>query len=138
MGHEKKQNQATQDANAAGYSASNAAERTVSKSSAAYRADDWDLVDAVKNEKVKISDIKKEELPAELKGKNAEEIKTYVEQKAAERTKIQKAIQELNTKRSEYIAAENKKTGAQNTLHSAMTKAMREKAEKLGFVFPNP
>lgn len=138
LGHEKKQNQATQDANAAGYSASNAAERTVSKSSAAYRADDWDLVDAVKNEKVKISDIKKEELPAELKGKDAEEIKTYVEQKAAERTKIQKAIQELNTKRSEYIAAENKKTGAQNTLHSAMTKAMREKAEKLGFVFPNP
>lgn len=134
-GREKKENQATQDQNAAGYSPANAAERAVSKSSTAYRADDWDLVDAVKNDKVKVTEVKAEELPAELKGKTAAEIKDYVDKKSAERTTIQTQIQDLNKKRGEYIAAEQKKQGQDNTLNAAMKKSMRERAEKIGFTF---
>lgn len=135
MGREKKANQVTQDQNAAGYSAANAAERAVSKSSTAYKADDWDLVDAVKNEKVKLVEVKDAELPAELKGKTPTEIKVYVDKKAAERAEIQTNIQELNKKRGEYITAEQKKVGEDNSLNSAMKKSMRESAQKIGFTF---
>jgi len=135
QGAAKMANQTQQDANAAGYSPANAAERAVSKSSAAYRADDWDLVDAVKNDKVKLGEVKAAELPAELKGKTPAEIKTYVDQKAAERADIQKQIQALSVKRAEYIKAESEKKGQTNTLNAAMVKAMRERAEKLGFTF---
>ena len=138
FGQAKKANQEAQDLNAAGYSPANMAERTATKSSAAYRADDWDLVDAVKNEKVKVAEMKKEDLPSELQGKSKDEIKAYVDKKAEERTKIQLEIQELNKKRSEYITAENKKRGQRNSLNTAMTTAMRERAEKLGFTFPKP
>lgn len=134
-GKAKKENQVAQDQNAAGYSPANAAERAVSKSSAAYRADDWDLVDAVKNDKLKVSEVRKEELPAELKDKTATEIKEYVEKKSAERVQIQNQINELNKKRGEYIAAEQKKQGQDNSLNAAMKKSMRERAIKLGFTF---
>jgi len=135
LGHEKKANQTTQDKNAAKYSVANEAERAVSKSSPAYRADDWDLVDAVKNEKVKVAEMKDEQLPAELKGKSSTEIKAYVDKKAAERTAIQAKIQELNKKRTEHITAEQKKIGKDNTLNSAMKKSMRDRAQQLGFTF---
>lgn len=134
-GEERKQAQAVQDNNAAGISAANATERAVSKSSTAYRADDWDLVDAVKNEKVAVGDIKSDDLPAELKGKSKEEIKAYVEQKAAERAKIQGEIGMLSKKRTEFMNEELKKQGKDQSLNAAMNKAMRENAEKQGFVF---
>ena len=135
LGEAKKANQATQDHNAAGYSPANAAERTVSKSSAAYRADEWDLVDAVNNGTVKAAELKSEELPAELKGKSPEEIKAYVAKKTAERTEIQKQIQDLSKKRTDYMAEELKKKGQDNSLNAAMAKALRERAEQLGFTF---
>lgn len=137
MGEQKKANQTAQDNNAAGYSAANSAERAVSKSSAAYRNDDWDLVDASKKSDFKVESLKDEELPAELKGKSKEEIKKYVDDKAVERGKIQKEIQDLSAKRSEYISNEQKKLGQDNTLDAAMKKSLRENAEKIGFEF-NP
>ena len=59
--------QAEQDDNAQGYSDENAVSRTVSKSSHLYKNSSWDLVDAEKEKDFKYSDLKNEELPAELK-----------------------------------------------------------------------
>ena len=138
MGRYKKENQLLQDNNAGLYSPANAAERTVSKSSAAYRADDWDLVDAVNHDSISVKDIKQEQLPEELKGKNAEELEAYVAQKTTERTEIQNQIQELSKKRGDYIAEAMKKKGEDHSLNSAMIKALRERAQALGFTFVQP
>lgn len=135
MGQAKKENQTRQDQNAAVYSTSNVAERTAAKASSAYKAADWDMVDAMKENQLEINTLKDEELPAELKGKKPEEIKVYVEQKAAERMQIQKTILQLNEDRTKYIAEEQKKAGVENTLDAAMKKSMRESAEKNGFEF---
>lgn len=135
LGVQKKEAQAQQDRNAAKYSAANAAERTVSKSGAAYRADDWDLVDAYKNDKIDVKTLKTEDLPAELKGKSLPEIKAYVEKKSAERDEIQGRIRDLNQKRAAYLATESKKTGGDQSLNGAMSQALRERAEKQGFLF---
>lgn len=135
LGVEKKENQVLQDRNAESYSSSNAAERAASKSTAAYRADDWDLVDAYKNGNVDVKSIKPAELPAELKGKTPAEIKAYVDKKAAERAAIQQQIRELDKKRGDYMAVELKKRGEDHSLNAAMAKSMRERAQKTGFTF---
>ncbi len=128
MGRQKKELQAEQDSNAGQYSKANAVSRTVSKSSHLYKNKTWDLVDAVEEEEIVIEDIKDDALPEELKGKTKDEIKTYVTEKSKERGAIQKKIQELNTKRKEYIVKQKKSTD--NGLENAMTKAIKEQAKR--------
>ncbi|MGE5795791.1 MAG: vWA domain-containing protein, partial [Ignavibacteria bacterium] len=65
-GKDYKKRQAEQDINAANLSPSILAERTVTKSGSQYRNDSWDLVDAEKEGKVKVSEIPAEQLPEEM------------------------------------------------------------------------
>jgi len=136
-GKEKKERQAVQDANAAVYSESNVAERAVSKSSKAYKNDDWDAVDRFKDNDKALAELKEEELPAEMKGMNATQRKEYVDKKAKERETIQTKIREVNENREKYIADERKKTAgsAKNTLDEAMLGAVREQAIKKKYKF---
>lgn len=132
-GYEKKVNQAMQDQNAKKVSAANYTERAVSKSKAVYKNESWDLVDKVKNDAAAISKIKKEELPAELQNKSAEEIKTFVAQKSKERETIQKEISVLAKKRQEYIDAESKKSKKQDDLGNAINTSILGFAKVKGF-----
>ena len=127
-GTEKMAVQAEQDMNASGYSKANAVKRTVSKSSHLYKNKSWDLVDAVDQEEVVIEDIKDDALPTELKGKTKQEIKDYVAEKSKTREVIQNEINELNTKRKDYILKQKKDSA--NGLENAMTKAIKEQAKK--------
>jgi len=68
-----------------------------------------ELVDAVRDGKVKIEDVKKEDLPPELQKFSPEELKAHVANQAAERAAIQEKIRELVSKRDTYIAAERKR-----------------------------
>lgn len=119
-GYEKKMNQEAQDRNAQGVSASNYAERAVSKSKAVYKNESWDLVDKMKDDKEAVAKLKKEELPKELQNKTKEEIKVYVDKKSKEREAIQKEITELGKKRQAYIDEEMKKTKSQDDLGNAI------------------
>ncbi|SFZ90821.1 hypothetical protein SAMN05428642_1011158 [Flaviramulus basaltis] len=127
-GSQKQALQAEQDTNAGSYSKANAVKRTVSKSSHLYKNESWDLVDAMELEEVVVEDLKDDALPTELKGKTKEEIKTYVSKKSKERESIQKQIQELNTKRKDYVLKHQKENS--NSLENAMTKAIKEQAKK--------
>ncbi|MFL1011133.1 hypothetical protein [Flavisericum labens] len=98
-----------------------------------YKNKTWDLVDAVEEEEIVVSDIKDNALPKELKGKTEEEIKTYIENKSKERTEIQKKIKELNAKRKTYILEQQKENT--NGLENAMIKAIKEQAEKKKYSF---
>ncbi len=137
LGAAKKENQMMQDENAQKVASANMVERTVSKGSSAYRNDDWDLVDAEKNGKLKVEDMKESELPAELKGKSAEERKKYVEAKGKEREEIQKEISELGRKRQAYIDEEMKKQGNTDDLGAAITTSVMEFANKKGYKASN-
>ena len=131
----KMEMQRKQDANASGLSAANAAERAVTKASSAYRNADWDLVDAIKEKKVKIEELKDEDLTGELKGKSKKEIEEYVKKKEAEREKIQKEIGELSKKRSEYIADKQKERAKTDDLGNAVVLSLKEQAKRLGYSF---
>lgn len=132
-GSEKKMNQEKQDRNAQGVSASNYAERAVSKSKAVYKNESWDLVDKVKDDATAISKIKKEELPVELQNKSTVELKAIVAQKTKEREDIQKEISELAKKRQGYIDTEAKKTKKQDDLGNAISTSIVALAKVKGY-----
>lgn len=129
--------QLAQDANAQKAGSSAFSGRFQTKGSANYRNADWDLVDALKEKTVKLEDVKKEQLPEELRKLSAEELKAYVEKMTAERGKIQKQIKELSAARNKYVATEQAKLSesSEDTLDQAVGKAMRTEAGKWGFEF---
>ncbi|MGE5860818.1 MAG: vWA domain-containing protein, partial [Ignavibacteria bacterium] len=133
-GKDYKKRQAEQDINAANLSPSILAERTVTKSGSQYRNDSWDLVDAEKEGKVKVSEIPAEQLPEEMQKMSKEERVVYVERKAKDREKIQNKIEDLNKKRTAFLIkkqAENK----DNTFDAAVLKILREQASKKKYSF---
>lgn len=136
QGSEYKTKQMTQDRNAEVQSVSNAVERTVAKAKKnAYKNDHWDLVDKAEKDKSYISSIRKEELPAELKGKSNAEIQKIIAQKSAERDKIQSEIEVLSKKRQDFIDSEMKKRGNSDSddLGKAIEKSILELAKRNGY-----
>ena len=138
-GEEKKMRQSKQDENAGAYSQANVAERALSKSSKAYKNEDWDAVDAFKDEENQkdLKTMKEEELPEEMKGMSADERVAFVEGKAKERETIQAEIRELSEKREKFIveARKNSANTTKNTLDEVMLEAVRKQAEKKNFKF---
>lgn len=128
IGRKKMELQAEQDDNAIGYSEENAVSRTVSKSSHLYKNSSWDLVDAEKEKDFKYSDLKKQELPTELKDKSTTEIKAYIATKRKEREFIQTEIQNLNEKRRQFIKTQQKEDD--NGLENAMISAIKTQAKE--------
>ncbi|EPR71249.1 hypothetical protein ADIWIN_3294 [Winogradskyella psychrotolerans RS-3] len=123
--------QAEQDANAMSYNKANAVSRTVSKSSRLYKNSSWDLVDAEKETNFSYDEIKDSELPQELKGKSTSEIKTYVEEKAKTRKRLQDEIATLNLSRRNYIDKQTKDSS--NGLENALIKALKSQAEQKNY-----
>ncbi|HET8804757.1 MAG TPA: vWA domain-containing protein [Aequorivita sp.] len=132
-GKEKSRVQQEQDANAAEYSKANAVSRTVSKGGHLYTNSTWDLVDAEEEAGFSYDKLKKGELPQELKGKSASEIKKYVEAKRTEREEIQKQIMDLNEQRRKYLEENTKETS--NGLEDAMVQAIKKQAEKKNYTW---
>ena len=129
-GVSKKGLQIDQDKNAESYSKANKVERTVSKSTHAYKNSTWDLVDAAKDDEKVITQAKDEELPAEMKGMSTEQRKLYIKHKSDDRKKIQTDIQTLNKQRQEYIAAHASKENKEGMLDEAMIRSIREQARQ--------
>ena len=134
FGNEYKERQEEQDMNAGNLAPEVLVERTVTKSGGQYKNDSWDLVDAKKEGSVKIEELEEDQLPEEMKDMTVEERKAYVEEKAVEREKIQKRINELSGERRKFIA--NKLAeGDEYTLDAAMLKMIREQASEKNYSF---
>ena len=136
-GEEFKERQLAQDLNAARAAPSVASARIASKSSAFYKNDAWDIVDAAKEGK-DITRMKEEELPAEMKGMSADERKAFVEKKAAEREAVQKELRELGAAREAFVQEEMKKRAeatGEKSLDDAMVESLKAQAVEKGFGF---
>jgi hypothetical protein len=129
-------NQNAQDTNAANLNTYALAGRVMAKASNQYVCR-WDLVDACRLGEVKLTELKKEELPKDLQKLTKEELQKYVDDKQKERDKIKEEIQELSKKRTEYIAEEQKKLAktdpAANTLDAAIIQSVREQAKRKNY-----
>ncbi len=128
-------NQVMQDSNARGMAPSVGVKRQVTKANL-YRNANWDLVDAVEEETVKLEDVRKKDLPEELRSLNEKELEAHVAKQHAERAQIQEKINRLNVDRKKHIAAELEKRGeGDDSLGAAVVKAVRKQAEAKQFKF---
>ncbi len=134
MGYEKKALQERQDANAQQYGSANTVKRAVSKSSHVYKNTSWDLVDASEAEDFSMDDMKESELPEDMQKMDKDERVKYVEQKAVEREKINREIQELNRKRAEYVAEQTKEDNDHEMFDKAILTSLRDQAKTRNFV----
>jgi hypothetical protein len=111
------------------------AKRAYSKANAQYRNSDWDMVDAAKDGKLKVEEMKAEELPEEMRKMTVDERKAFVAAKEKERADVQAKIQKLAKDRDAFVAAEMKKNANTDTLGEKVQGAVREQATKQGFLF---
>ena len=127
--------QKAQDMNASKMSKASAVQRSITKSNSYYSNDQWDLVDAVRNQTIDLAKISNKSLPKELQGLTPQALKTYVHDKQAQRTQIQKQIAELKKKRAIYLKKERKKRAllGEKRLDSVLIEALRKQALTLGF-----
>jgi len=133
-GVERKSMQAEQDMNAMSKSREVMVQRSVAKVSKSYSNAEWDLVDAKKENKLDLSKVKAEELPAEMKSMAPAERESFVTAKAREREELQTQISKLNEERRQYVATQQKTSG-DNTLDKAIISTVRKQASAKGYIF---
>ncbi len=130
---EYKTRQEAQDQNAMTMASEVMVQRSVAKSNAQYNNSGWDLVDAEKEGKVKVDELKEEELPKEMQKMTMTERKEYLDKMAKEREALQNKINQLNDERNKYVAKKMLENKNENTLDAVMIKAIREQAKKKNF-----
>jgi len=129
--------QQVQDSNSSSVSLGMLAERVKSKISAAYKATNWDLVDAVKEGEISLDNIEAEALPAPMVAMSAEEQVAFIEEKASERDDLKNQIADLNQQRDNWIAEQKAKTKKPeaNTVSDALSEAIRKQGKEKHFEF---
>jgi Mg-chelatase subunit ChlD len=101
-----------------------------------HRVAAFDLLDDVKSGKVKLENIKKEELPAEMRKMDLKQQKEYLDKLDKERAELRKKALELDKKRAEHIKKElekrAKKDGkdAKDSFDNQVLETLRTQAKK--------
>jgi Mg-chelatase subunit ChlD len=96
------------------------------------QAASYDLLDNIKKGKVKLEDLKEDELPQELRKLTLKERKEHLDKVDKRRTELNKEALELDKKRSDYIAkklAEAKDSG-KNVFDNEVLQLLRKQAKK--------
>lgn len=99
-----------------------------------------DLVDDVRDGHAKLEEVKKEELPEEMRGMSAAQQEAYLKEKAEARTKLQAKINDLLKQRQAYIDAETKKLAQQgkgDAFDTNVAKMLREQAKRKNIEYKN-
>ena len=138
MAAESQTRQAAQDANASKQSVGSVVQRAVSKANSYYRNSSWDLVDAINDGAVELAKVKEEDLPETMQSMTLEQRQKYVDERGAERKRLQGRINELNAERKEYVAAKRKEMAeksGEKTLDQALVEAIRSQASQKDFRF---
>lgn len=127
--------QTVQDGNAIKSNSAAAASRAIAKCNTLYCNDSWDLVDALKNKKIELKNVKTEDLPENMRKMTLKEREAHVAELAKKRTELQKKVNELGKEREKYIAAEMEKLAKKGTkvLDAAVIDAARSQYTKKGF-----
>jgi hypothetical protein len=135
-GQASQMRQSGQDANSSRLSSQGSAvNRSLFKASSYYANSSWDLVDACKDGKVKLAELKKEELPPEMQKMTEADRQAYIEKKSQERGRIQQEINALNAERTRHVAEKAVNQSGTNTLDAVMITTIREQAVKRNFRF---
>ena len=91
-----------------------------------------DLVDDLKGERVKLVQIKNDQLPPEMRSMSLEQKEAFLKAKSAEREKIQARIAELLRQRNAYIQEETRKQGGSGGFDEQIKAIVIEQAKAKG------
>lgn len=129
------QNQVAQDCNAAGMNPAAAATRCLTKGSALYLNGHWDLVDACSDATFRLEDVKKDDLPEELRALDIAALRAHVAVQRLKREELKKAIDAIGKERDAFVENERKKLGdaAKSSFETVILEAVRKQAEARGF-----
>lgn len=97
-----------------------------------------ELLDALKEGKTKLEDVKTKDLPESLRSLTTDELKAHVAKQQAERETIQKRIAVLVKERDAYVQAERKKlaaAGKTDSFDEQVAKTLRQQARAKGIEF---
>jgi len=94
------------------------------------RAAAYDLLAQMKEGKVKLEDLKKDELPDELKKLTLKEQKAYLEKLEKRRDELSKKALDLDKKRSDFIAKEQAKQKKKGGFDLQVLDILRNQAKK--------
>ena len=93
-----------------------------------------DLVDSIKEGKVRLEDMKTTDLPEEMQKLNLTERKAYLAKVEADRAKLQAEALELDRKRTEFISQELRRRGGTGFDDQVMD-MLREQAKKVNIAY---
>src|SRR5262249_45388493 len=95
------------------------------------RAASYDLLDNIKAGKVKIEDLKKDELPPELQKLGRKEQRAYLDKLDKRRAELRKETLELDKKRSDFIAKKLAEKGkGKDAFDNQVLEILRKQAKK--------
>ena len=136
-GVQSKSRQMAMDGASRSYGLANMSKRAITKSGKNYRAESWDLVDAVEAKgKSELKKAEDKDLPTEMQKMSLEEKEVYVEKKKTKRQELQKQIRELGKKRDAYVRDRQKElAGNENTLGNQIEEAVIKQSAEKGFSF---
>jgi Mg-chelatase subunit ChlD len=98
------------------------------------KAASYDLLDSIKDGKVKLDDLKKDELPDELQKLTPTERKAYLEKLDKTRQELFKKAADLNKRRGEFIAkklAEDTKSRARDSFDNQVLRVIQRQATRV-------
>ena len=90
-----------------------------------------ELIDAIKEGKMKLEEVKTDDLPENLRKLSPEALKAHVAAQQAERETLQKRIAELVKERDAYLVAERKKlvtSGKTDSFDEQVAQTLRKQA----------
>jgi hypothetical protein len=134
------ENQAAQDKNAERTGEGLMVARATAKASIHYKNSGWDLVEAVSESLVDLKKIQKDDLPESMREMPVSEQQVFLAEKAKERKKIQKRIQQLSLERKKYVALKKKEeaTSQESTFDSAVIECILRLAKEKNFTTEKP
>jgi hypothetical protein len=96
----------------------------------------YDLLDAVKAGKVKLEEVKKEELPEALQKMTVPQQKEYLDKLDKRRAELNKKALELDKKRGEFIKEElAKKKDSKDSFDNQVLESLRKQAKKYDIAY---
>lgn len=90
----------------------------------------YDLLDNIKDGKVKLEELKKEQLPKEMQEMSVEKRKEYLDNLSKKRTELNKQIIDLDKKRNAFIQEKLAKDKKTNGFDSQVLEILRKQAKK--------
>jgi Mg-chelatase subunit ChlD len=95
----------------------------------------WDLIDSIKEGRVKLEDLKTDQLPPEMQKMTLAQRQLYLAQVERDRSKLQTEARDLDRQRSNYFEQELQRTPGTTGFDAQVVDMLRQQAKSIGVAY---